>query len=73
LKGETNVFFNKGLLTIYDALGRKIKVFAIDANAINQEFDCNSILSSGVFTVKLELDTTESKTFKMIVNKRKQE
>lgn len=68
LKGETKEFTSKGSLTIYDALGRKIKIFAIDANAINKEFDCSSILSSGVYTVKLKLNADETKTCKMIVN-----
>jgi Secretion system C-terminal sorting domain/Beta-propeller repeat len=70
LKEKSNSFSQKGKLSIYDALGRKIKNFELDANEnyFNQEFDCSAILSSGVYTVKLEFDTTESKTFKMIVN-----
>lgn len=70
LNGKSNSFSQKGTLSIYDALGRKIKKFELDANEnyFNQEFDCSAILSLGVYTVKLEFDTTESKTFKMIVN-----
>ncbi len=70
LKGATKGFSTNGSLAIYDALGRRIKHFdiAVKENTLNQEFDCSSLLSSGIYVVKLKIDATDSKTFKMIVN-----
>ncbi len=70
IKGQLKDKLDNGTVIIYDALGREIikKALTINQNSVNQEFNLNSELNSGIYFLKIVDDKETIQTFKIIIN-----